>query len=117
MSDNDKISIKSGWFQFLITQLVAFLVYSVGLAYWLGGFSNKVEQHDRQIAAHELRITELDKTDTLPGRLTAQAVAAQERRLTTLEENMNIMRPKVDVMANQLTTIDKKLDQLLEAKK
>lgn len=117
MSDNEKISIKSGWFQFLITQLVAFLVYSVGLAYWLGGFSNRVDQHEKTLIVHEQRITELDKNDTGPGRLTAQTVAAQERRLTALEENMNVMRPKVDVMANQLEQMDKKLDKLLDTKK
>lgn len=116
MADNDKLSIRSGWFQFLVTQILAFLVYSLGLAYWLGGFSTRVEQHDKQIAAQEVRITDLDRNDTQPGRLSSQLNASQERRIIQLEDTMNVMRPKVDVIATQVDAIDKKLDRALTNK-
>lgn len=116
MADSDKISIKSGWFQFLITQIVAFLVYSLGLAYWLGGFSTRVDQHDKQLVVHEQRITDLDKSDTQPGRLNRQILDNHERRLQTMEEAFSTLRPKVEVMAAQIDNIDKKIDKVLEKK-
>jgi hypothetical protein len=116
MADIEKTAVRSSWVQFFVAQAVVLLIYSLGLAYWLGGFANKVEQVEKATVAQQLQITDLDRMGTQPGRLDTALNASQERRIQILETNVNSVNTQLGILVTQVGSIDKKLDAL-DAKK
>lgn len=116
MADIEKTSVRSSWVQFFVAQAVVLLIYSLGLAYWLGGFATKVDQIEKAAAAQQVQLIDLDRMGTQPGRLDAALNTSQERRIQILETNVNSVNTQLGIIVSQVGSIDKKLDAL-DAKK
>jgi hypothetical protein len=119
MSTDDKTAIRAGWLQFLVTQLIAFLIYSLGLAYWMGGFSTTVHAQGETLSAQSTQLTVIDRrvTDMDKGFVAnTQSNADHERRIRMLEDWMTRISPKIEVMADQVGRMDSKITILYDSR-
>ncbi len=111
MAENNKSLIRSEWAQFFTAQALALLIYSLGIAYWLGGFTTKMTQLEKDQVTQVSNIETINKEGTIPGRLEQQLNASQERRLQLLENNVQIVNTQLSVIVTQVTEINKKIDK------
>ena len=117
MSTDDKTAIRAGWLQFLVTQLIAFLVYSLGLAYWMGGFSTTVRAQGETLATQTQQLMVIDRkvNDMDKGFVVdAQSGIDHERRIRMLEDWITRVSPKIEVMADTVNRMDSKISILYD---
>jgi hypothetical protein len=111
MAETSKSLIRSEWAQFFAAQALALLIYSLGIAYWLGGFTSKMAELEKNQMAQVTSIESINKEGTIPGRLDQQLNVSQERRIQLLENNVQIVNTQLGVIVSQVTEINKKLDK------
>lgn len=111
MAENTKSLIRSEWAQFFMAQALALLIYSLGIAYWLGGFTAKINDIEKTQIVQAASIETVNKEGTIPGRLDQQLNASQERRIQLLESNVQAVNSQLSVIITQVTEINKKIDK------
>ena len=73
-----------------LTFILAIAIQTVGLVWYMSSLDSTVENNAREIARHEIRINEVEKTAQL------QAVS-----LGRIDENIKAIRNMVEVMADR----------------
>ena len=73
-----------------LTFILAIAIQTVGLVWYMASLDSTVENNAREIARHEIRINEVEKTAQL------QAVS-----LGRIDENIKAIRNMVEVMADR----------------